>query len=361
MNPRVAILTGYEFLVIGGAERLLLDLAEALGADIITPYAHRDVISAYDPENKVNVISLNKKLPAEPFRQLAGMMLFKRLKLNYDAVICIDDMALRSISRDKPHLYYMLSPRRAMYDMYYYFIDSLPLYKRAAYRVVLSIFRSLDRHYVKKNVKNIAGISHTVRSRIFRTYGKNAGVLYPPVHVERYSYREPEGFWLSVGRVDKWKRVDLQIEAFRNIPGKELRIVGEVYPEYQSMVENAPSNVTFIGSVSEDELRDLYSRCEGFITTAIDEDFGLTPLEAMASGKPVVATKEGGYLETVLDGYTGRLVSPDPDAIRSAVYEIAADPEKYREHCIKRAELFSFAAFKKQARELLKKSFTTEK
>jgi glycosyltransferase involved in cell wall biosynthesis len=360
MNPRVVILTGYEFLVIGGAERLLLDLAEALDADIITPYANGDVINAYDPENKVNVISLNKKLPEEPFRQLAGMMLFRRLKPDYDVVIGIDDMALRSISRNKPHLYYMLSPRRAMYDMYYYFIDNQPLYKRPFYRVVLSIFRSLDRHYVKKNVRNIAGISHTVRSRIFRTYGKNAGVLYPPVHIERYSYRKPEGFWLSVGRIDKWKRIDLQIEAFRNIPGKELRIVGEVYPEYQSMVEKAPPNVIFTGTVSEEELRNLYSRCEGFITTAIDEDFGLTPLEAMASGKPVVATKEGGYLETVLDGYTGRLVSPDPDAIRSAVYEIAGDPEKYRDHCIKRAELFSFEEFKKQAWELLKKSLPPE-
>jgi len=361
MNPRVAILTGYEFLVIGGAERLLLDLAEALGADIITPYANRDVIRAYDPENRVNVVSLNKKLPAEPFRQLFGMLLFKRLKPDYDAVICIDDMALRSISKDIPHIYYMLSPRRAMYDMYYYFIDSQPLHTRAAYRIVLSIFRSLDRRYVKKNVKNIACISHTVRSRIFRTYGKNAGVLYPPVHVERYSYRESEGFWLSVGRIDKWKRVDLQIEAFRNIPGKELRIVGEVYPEYRSIVENAPPNITFMGTVSEEELRDLYSRCEGFITTAIDEDFGLTPLEAMASGKPVVAAKEGGYLETVLDGYTGRLVSPDPDAIRSAVNEIAGDPEKYRDECIKRAESFNFDMFKKQAQDLLKKSLITEK
>ncbi len=355
MSDTIAILSANDFSVIGGAERLIIDLARVLNADVVVPASNRDAINLYDSKKEVNFNILSKKLPSEPWKQISGMRLFKKINLSYDFVISMDDMSLRYLAKNPLHLYYMLTPRRALYDMYYPTIRSIGYPQKIAYWPILNSFRFLDMKFVNKYVNNIACISHTVRNRIFKAYGKNAGVLYPPVHVERYLNREPEGFWLSVGRIDKWKRVDLQIEAFRNIPGKELRVVGEVYPEYRLMVENAPPNVTFVGTVGEEELRDLYSRCEGFITTAIDEDFGLTPLEAMASGKPVVATKEGGYLETVLDGYTGRLVSPDPDAIRSAVYEIAADPEKYRDSCIKRAELFSFDAFKKEAQELLKK------
>jgi len=101
-----------------------------------------------------------------------------------------------------------------------------------------------------------------------------------------------------------------------------------------------------LGEVSEEELIDLYAQCKGLICTAMDEDFGLTPVEAMASGKPVVAVKEGGFLETVVDGVTGRLVEARSDSIIEAVLEVSEEGcLPYKEACIERARGFSEDTF----------------
>jgi glycosyltransferase involved in cell wall biosynthesis len=132
------------------------------------------------------------------------------------------------------------------------------------------------------------------------------------------------------------------------MPDKKLLIAGKVYPGYESLKATAPPNVKFLGAVSDIELLRLYGNCRGFLTTAIDEDYGLTPLEAMASGKPVVATKEGGYLETVIDGITGILVSPDILSICDAVKKIDHDPAQYLHASRKQAEKFDYKLFKEQ-------------
>jgi glycosyltransferase involved in cell wall biosynthesis len=352
---RAAILTGYEFSVIGGAERLILDLAKALSADIVTPSYNKEVVATYEYSNDVTIRNLEKPLPGEPFKQFSGMCLFSGAKLDseYDFLVCIDDMAIRAVRHGAPHIYYMLTPRRAMYDMYYNFLALQPFFQRSGYWVALNAMKCLDRRFVSSYVKEIACISHNVRNRIFKIYQREAEVLYPPVHTFSYKNRDPEPFWLSVGRVDKWKRIELQIEAFRKIPERHLCVVGQVYPAYRDVVEDAPDNVKFLGNVKEDELRDLYSRCEGFITTAIDEDFGYTPVEAMASGKPVVATKEGGYLETVIDGETGVLVGPNVKEIEKAVRKISADPTAYVEKSLRRAFNFDYELFARQARRMV--------
>jgi len=130
--------------------------------------------------------------------------------------------------------------------------------------------------------------------------------------------------------------------------------VGRVYPGYEYLEKGAPPNVTFRHNVGEQEIIDLYSRCEGFITTAVDEDFGITPVEAMASGKPVVAAREGGYLETVVDGITGRLVPPEAAALCKAVMEVGKDPGRYRDVCLKQAAAFDYGAFTTQAHALVR-------
>ena len=162
-----------------------------------------------------------------------------------------------------------------------------------------------------------------------------------------------ENFWLSVNRLYPEKRIELQVEAFRILPEERLVIVGgyakgdhaSLYAE--KIGRNLPPNVSLRGEVSEDELRDLYARCKGHICTALDEDYGLTPLEAMASGKPVVAVNEGGYRETVTEE-TGLLVEPNVDTIAAAVQFIAQDPARYKEHCFSRAKEFDIAKFRNQ-------------
>lgn len=350
---RIGILTGTEFSVTGGAERLVVDLARALDADVVVPAYREEVVSFYDPEKRVRFCPLGHSLPAEPFRQVEGMRLFRSASLDYDFVVCMDDMALRYLVHAVPHLYYVLTPRRALYDMYYHFLAGKSLPERAVYVPALTAARFFDRRFVRKYVKNLAAISHTVRNRILKVYLRDAHVLYPPVHTDRFTWRPSEGFWLSLGRVDKWKRIDLQIKAFRSMPEKTLVVVGRVYPGFERVVEDAPPNVIWKHVLGEEEIRDLYSRCEGFLTTAIDEDFGITPVEAMASGKPVVAVREGGYQETVLDGVCGRLVAPDPREICDAVREVGARSDEFCDECQRRAALFDYPVFAQRARELV--------
>jgi glycosyltransferase involved in cell wall biosynthesis len=351
---KIAILACDDFSVRGGAERLIIDFSRALGADIIVPTFDEEVARAYDKKREIKMISLGKQLPGEPMRQLAGMRLFEKANLDYDFFITTDDMSLRYLVNDVPHFSFFHTPRRAMYDMYYPFLADHRGIKKIGYWGALNLFKYFDRRFVTRYVKNIACNSHNVRNRIYKVYQREARVLYPPVHVSDYSNKPPEGYWLSVGRVDKWKRIPLQVEAFRQIPDKTLLVVGQIYPALQSVVDNAPENVKFIGPCDESHLIDLYSRCEGFITTAIDEDFGITPLEAMASGKPVVATKEGGYLETVADGYTGLLISPDIGSVITAVREISENPLAYTDKCLKRAEKFDYKVFEKAINQLVR-------
>jgi len=345
----IAILTCSDFLIIGGAERFIIDIATALDATIVTIGSKENINLPYDIHN-VKFHCLNIKLPSEPLRQVIGINLFRKLKLNYDYYISVDDMSMYNL-KNKPHLYYIFTPRRAFYDMYYDTMSTKHGLKSLVYSIGIWLFRLADQRYVHNNINHVACISNNVRNRIRKTYLRDAYVIYPCVHTEKYSYGSPGDYWLSVNRVDKWKQVDLQVEAFRHMPDKQLVIVGSVYEDMQTIVDAAPDNVHFIGIASESKLQHLYSHCIGFITTAIDEDFGITPLEAMASGKPVIATKEGGYMETVIDGYTGRLCTPCVDEIVQAVIEISKHPEQYKDACIKQAQKFDYSIFKVKIRE----------
>jgi len=158
-------------------------------------------------------------------------------------------------------------------------------------------------------------------------------------------------YWLSVNRLINHKRVDLQLKAFSKIPNERLVVVGcyekaKHFVEYTSYINKIkPSNVKIVKDLSSDELIELYSECKGFIATSKDEDFGMNIVEAMASGKPVIAVNEGGYKETVIDKVTGRLINADEDSLINAIKEINLCPESYKERCIKRVKMFDTKIF----------------
>ncbi len=351
---RIAILVCNEFKVLGGEERLVIDLAKTVNADIIVPSFDKEIIKTYNPDIETKFISLNVKLPQEPLKQIYGMWLYSRVNLkNYDFLIALDDMSVHALNKSNQHLFYVITPRKAYFDMRYDFLSKKNALIRSIYSAALTIFSMYDRYYVKNNIKAFASISNNVRNRVCKTYQRNAPVIYPPIHTEKYSCKPSKGYWLSVGRIDKYKRTKLQIEAFRKMPHKHLVIVGKIFPKYQSLQKSASPNITFLNNISESRLLELYSECEGFITTSFDEDFGITPLEAMVSGKPVVATKEGGHMETVIDGYTGILVQPDVDEIIRAVNKISLNSTQYRHACIHQAAKFDYKIFEEKINKLI--------
>ena len=150
-----------------------------------------------------------------------------------------------------------------------------------------------------RQVERIATNSENTARRIREYLGRDCTVIYPPCDTSKFHYANDENFWLSVNRLYPEKRIETQLSAFANMPEEKLVIVGNSGIGDHSVAyakkirESLPPNVKLISDMPESVLIDYYSRCRGLITTAMDEDFGLTVVEAMASGKPVIAVGEG--------------------------------------------------------------------
>jgi glycosyltransferase involved in cell wall biosynthesis len=343
---RIAIFHDY-FGAIGGGERVVVAMAKILDADIIT--TDTDAVRTIDPS--VRVISLGKTIHFPPLKQISASLRFRACDFSdtYDFFIFTGTWSTAAARRHHPNLWYCYTPVRAFYDLYTVFLKRQDIVTRQFFRCWVFFHRGFDRQCIR-HVDRILAISANVSHRIQRYHTRTAAVIYPPVETADYHFTEYGNFWLSVNRLYPEKRIELQIAAFRRMPEEKLVVVGwyakgDHASRYAAdLGKDLPANVTFAGEVSEEGLRDLYGRCRGLVCTALDEDYGLTPLEAMASGKPVVATDEGGFRETVTPE-TGILVPPDADALIAAIRTVGKDPSAYKESCIARAKEFDRERF----------------
>ncbi|MEM3122352.1 MAG: glycosyltransferase, partial [Candidatus Pacearchaeota archaeon] len=151
-------------------------------------------------------------------------------------------------------------------------------------------------------------------------------------------------------------------EAFKKIPDENLILVGSYekskhFKEYADYIKKIkPDNVKILSCVDQKELINLYSNCKGLITTSLNEDFGLTPLEAMASGKLVIAPNEGGYKETIINGKTGILINNiSVEKIIEAIKSTRKNPERFKDKCLKQAKNFDTKVFIKKFKKEIKK------
>lgn len=348
---RIAIFLDY-IGAIGGGERVALMLARALQADIITTDVDGEAVERLG-YGDVRVRSLGKTLKLPPFKQISASLMFATCDFSreYDFFIFSGNWSHYAARRHHPNLWYCYTPVRAFYDLKETMISRQPnAVMRALARMWIIAHSWFDQRSVK-NLDRVVAISETVRLRIERYHGRPSEVIYPPVDCSRFRFEEYGDFWLSVNRIYPEKRIDLQFDVFRELQEERLVIVGgyaagdHAAKYYETLIKDIPGNVEMLGAIGEERLVDLYARCKGLICTALDEDFGLTPLEAMASGKPVVAVREGGFEETVVDDRTGKLVEADRDALVGAMREISKDPGLYRDACEARAEEFDLSIF----------------
>src|ERR1039457_6835264 len=160
-------------------------------------------------------------------------------------------------------------------------------------------------------VDRFAANSCNVQKRSWKTYRRESEVVHPPVDVDSFYWKPTEDYFLAVSELVPYKRIDSLVRWF-SMTGRRLKIAG-AGPEYGRLRAMAGSNVEFLGRVSDAELRELYARCRAFLLPG-EEDFGMTAVEALASGKPVVALGRGGALETVpgfrSEEHTSELQSP---------------------------------------------------
>ncbi|MBN1539063.1 MAG: glycosyltransferase, partial [Candidatus Thermoplasmatota archaeon] len=304
-----------------------------------------------------------------PLRQQMTLQRFRKLDLGdrYVNYIIAGDWAMSGAVNNKPNIWYVHSPIREIWDLYKFTREnSVP----GPFRPIFDIWVRYNRRLNMRNlghVDKIAFNSLNTQKRVRKYLGRRGTVIYPPIATGDFHYRGNDDFWLSVNRLIHHKRVDIQIGAFEKLPGERLIIVGcfegsRHFRQYAKYIESIkPPNVQIVDQMDREGMIDLYSRCKGFITTSKDEDFGITPVEAMASGKPVIAPREGGYRETVVDGVTGMLIDDiDTQKLIDAIKVIGAGPESYREECIKRARLFDQSVFIRKIKEQLKELEDTQ-
>lgn len=347
---------------IGGAEIVDLILARELGADIYTTNVDKEKIQKMG-FGVDNVYSIGSVPINAPFKQELAYWKFRALNLGskYDFYIIAGDWAMSGGVHHHPNLWYVHSPTREIWDLASYIRKhAVPGWQRPIFDIWVRSRRLANRRDIK-NIDKIASVSRNVQFRVQTYFNKDSVVVYPPVEIKRYRYQKNGNFWLAVNRFFIHKRVDIQMKAFAKMPAENLIVVGSYeksshFQQYANYIKKIkPKNVEIRSWICQSDLINLYANCKGFITTSKDEDFGLTPLEAMASGKPVIAPNEGGYRETIISGVTGKLINDiDIHKLIIAVKEVGANPQKYREACLAQAKKFDVNIFVKKIKKILK-------
>ena len=242
------------------------------------------------------------------------------------------------------HICYCHSPARFLWDYHGYAErESFSKTKRMLIEPLLPMLRSLDLS-AARGVDTWIATSGLVRDRIRKLYRRRSVIIPPPVDTSAFYVRpNPDAYYLLLMRLVGWKRADLAIAACNtlNLP---LVVAGDGR-ELSRLQSLAGPTVSFVGRVDGRQKADLYARCTALILPAL-EDFGITPLEAMASGRPVIALKGGGALDTVIPGVTGELFASQD--VKSLVEVLQSfDPSRYNPAVIRaHAESFDSKQFR---------------
>ncbi len=207
------------------------------------------------------------------------------------------------------HITYCHTPTRFLWSDTHSYVEELGVNRffKKFLPLFLSHVRMWDRLAAERTDSYITN-SIAVQKRLQKYYKRDSTVIYPPVQSEAFepvSIEEVGDYYLAGGRLVPYKRYDLLIEAFNSL-GKPLKIYGSG-PAMNDLKKMAKPNIEFLGRISDEELKNLYARCAAFLNPQ-EEDFGITMIEAMASGRPVIAYKKGGAAEIVEPGITGVLV-----------------------------------------------------
>ncbi len=334
---KVAIVHDWLGSRVGGAEQVLFELAEhfpdadlfALTYDKKTyvPYLGLRQVKTSFLDHMPRFIKHRPSLMLPMMRRAVEGLDFR----GYDLVISNSTAWVKNIKvpEGTKHLSYCHSPARMLWDSWPKYLDTQhvgPFKLGPVSRFFVTRWASRLRlwdFYSTEHIDVLVGNSHYIAGRILKYYGRKASVLYPPVHL-----LEPDGvnakcddYYLVLSSLSRYKNIDLVIEVFK-ASARKLVIAGDGpdRERLESLADGAP-NIRFEGRVGDKRKIELMAQARGFIFPGI-EDFGITPIEAMSVGTPVIALRAGGLKETVSDGVSGHFFDkPHPEVLRAALDE----------------------------------------
>lgn len=373
------LLTQANLTLMGGAERIVLKIAQHYKAKIYTAeYSKNTTFPEFD-DLDVQVIGkpmLSKILPYG--RVMQGLnygMSFYNLKIREDYDVINAHMAPSHWIKHKNDrvIWYCHTPLRDIYDLYEYRLSLKKPYQKPVHIIGAKGVRSIDKRIVKR-IDFIFANSSNTESRIREYYGRSdAVVLNGGIDYELYQNAGDEKYFFYPSRISQNKRQDYAIRAFsifkRKTKGYKLILSGAVskddsYASYYNRIKaeaKSVGDVSIIENPSDSKQRDLFSRSSAVLYTPINEDYGLVPLEAMASGKPVISVNEGGPRDTIINGKTGFLVNNENE-MAGRMRFIAENPQAAKE--LGKAGIMRvkahyswdrfFEAFDKRARQIAK-------
>jgi len=265
-------------------------------------------------------------------------------------------LAVKQHLRGK-NVLYCHTPPRFMYDQKTFYLQQLPW----VLRPLLNAFTNWLQPRYEQAVENmdlIIANSQNIQRRIKHYLNKESTVIYPPCEIERFYWKLQGDYYLSFGRLDPLKRISRIVEAFLEMPDKKLVIAsdGSEFNNLKQQIGKA-QNISLLGKVNEQTLLELIGNCIATIYIPKDEDFGMSPVESMAAGKPVLGVAEGGLLESIIHEETGFLLLPDPSVemiIEGIHYLTPRRALEMKESCEKQAQQFSVERFLNEMKRIIK-------
>ncbi|QEG41858.1 glycosyltransferase family 4 protein [Roseimaritima ulvae] len=257
---------------------------------------------------------------------------------------------------DQLHISYVHSPIRYAWDLQHQYLRESGLtwgLRSMLVRMIMHYMRLWDHASADRTDVFVAN-SQYVANRVRKTYRRPCEVIYPPVDVEAFAFQsDKDDYYLTASRMVPYKRVDVVVEAFRQLPGKRLVVIGDG-PDMKKIKRLAGPNVQLLGHQSFAELRRHMQSARAFVFAA-DEDFGITPVEAQACGTPCIAYGVGGSLETVAAGRTGlHFEQQTADCVADAIRRFETEADRFEPAAIRaHAERFSIERFRKELAELV--------
>lgn len=361
-NIKIALVHDY-LAQFGGAERVLSALCELFPEAPIYTLIYDKKSTGYVFEKRKIITSFLQKipLPKKYFRSLFWLMPIAAEQFDlsdYDLVISISTSYAKGVvvPTNTFHISYCSTPPRYLWHHSKESLDEfrIPKIFRPFLNIFLTYLRIWD-YQAAQRVDFFVANSENVKKRIKFYYNRDSKVIYPPLESKKFFISDKsKDYFLMVGRMVPYKRFDIAIDAFSWLSNEKLIVVGKgpEFKELKSKVKRLRlKNIKFVGLVSDNELPSFYANCKALIFPQ-EEDFGIVPLEAMACGRPVIAFKAGGALETVVENKTGIFFeNQSSDSLIEAVKKfnkMKFDSEAIRNHALG----FDKQIFKKKILEL---------